>query len=84
MDGTRTKLLEYALFYGLWPLNRAWIYSAGPITASTLIERLDLETVFHWDGAAWRSYAASNSGPIPGAVDFTIETGDWLWLTPSP
>lgn len=84
VDGTRTKLLEYALFYGLWPLNRAWIYSAGPITASTLIERLDLETVFHWDGAAWRSYAASNAGPIPGAVDFTIETGDWLWLTPSP
>lgn len=83
VDGTRTKLLEYALFYGLWPLNRAWVYSAGPITASTLIERLDLETVFHWDGAAWRSYAASSAGPIPGAVDFTIETGDWLWLTPA-
>lgn len=84
VDGVETRLLEYALFYGLWPLNRAWIYSAGPITASTLIERLDLETVFHWDGAAWRSYAASNAGPIPGAVDFTIETGDWLWLTPLP
>ena len=83
VDGTRTRLLEYALFYRLWPLNRAWIYSAGPITASTLIERLDLETVFHWDGAAWRSYAASSAGPILDAADFTVKAGDWLWLTPS-
>ena len=83
VDGTRTRLLEYALFYRLWPLNRAWIYSAGPITASTLIERLDLETVFHWDGAAWRSYAASSAGPILDAADFTVKAGDWLWLTSS-
>ena len=83
VDGVRTRLLEYALFYRLWPLNRAWIYSAGPITASTLIERLDLETVFHWDGAAWRSYAASSAGPILDAADFTVKAGDWLWLTPS-
>lgn len=80
VDGARTTLLEYAIFYGLWPLNRAWVYSSGPISASALFERLDLAAVFRWDGAAWRGYAASDAGPIPGAADLTIEAGDWLWL----
>ena len=83
VDEQRTELLEYALFYGLWPLNRAWTYSSGPITAPALIERLDLEVVFYWDGASWRGYAASGGAPIPGAADFTVEAGDWLWLTPA-
>ena len=81
VDEQRTELLNYALFYGLWPLNRAWIYSSGPITASALIERLDLEAAFHWDGTAWRGYAASGGAPIPGAADFTVGAGDWLWLS---
>ena len=83
VDEQRTELLNYALFYGLWPLNRAWTYSSGPITAPALIERLDLEVVFYWDGASWRGYAASGGAPIPGAADFTVEAGDWLWLTPA-
>ena len=81
VDEQRTELLKYALFYGLWPLNRAWTYSSGPITAPALIERLDLEVVFYWDGASWRGYAASGGAPIPGAADFTVEAGDWLWLS---
>ncbi len=79
--GARAALLEYTLFFGLYPLNSAWVYSAGPTTAAELFERLDLQAVFRWDGAAWRGYAEHRGAPLPGAADFAIGAGDWLWLT---
>lgn len=81
VDGARAALLEYALFFGLYPLNSLWVYSAGPTTAAELFARLDLQAVFLWNGAAWRGYAEHRGAPLPGAVDFPISPGDWLWLT---
>ena len=81
IDGARATLLKYALFFGLYPLNSPWVYSAGPTTAAELFERLDLQAVFRWNGAAWRAYAEHHAAPLPGAADFPINPGDWLWLT---
>ena len=79
--GARTALLEYTLFFGLYPLNSVWVYSAGPTTAAELFARLGLQAVFRWNGAAWRAYAEHHAAPLPGAADFAIGAGDWLWLT---
>ena len=80
IDGARATLLKYALFFGLYPLNSPWVYSAGPTTAAELFERLDLQAVFRWNGAAWRAYAEHHAAPLPGAANFPINPGDWLWL----
>lgn len=81
VNGARATLLRYALFFGLYPLNSPWVYSAGPTTAAELFGRLDLQAVFRWNSAAWRAYAEQQAAPLPGAADFPINPGDWLWLT---
>ena len=80
INGERTILLKYAMFYDLFPLNRVFVYGAEPIRASALSEQRDLHVVFRWDGAVWRGYAAAGGRLVPGAADFTISLGDWIWL----
>ena len=85
LAGARVKLLEYSMLVGLAPLHRVFVYSGAAMTASALSASFGVGAVFSWDGGAsggsWRGYAASGGEPIPGAVDFAIKTGDWLWLT---
>lgn len=91
LEGARVKLVEYSKLIGLAPLHRAFVYSGAATTAAELSASYGAGAVFGWDSGAsgdapdgfWRGYAVSEGEPIPGAVDFTIETGDWLWLTPS-
>ena len=80
-DGDRIHLIEYSLLHGIVPLNRAFVYSGAPATASELNARIDLSAVFRWDGAAWRGYAENGGSPIPGSIDFAVAVGDWLWLS---
>ena len=80
-DGERIRLVEYSLLHGIAPLNRAFVYSGAPATASELNARIELGAVFRWDGAAWRGYAESGGAPVPGSVDFAVAVGDWLWLS---
>ena len=80
IDGARTTLLEYAIFHGLFPLNRVFVYGAEQTRASALSDLHDLHVVFRWDGTVWRGYAATGGRLVPGAADFTISLGDWIWL----
>lgn len=80
-DADRIRLVEYSLLHGIVPLNRAFVYSGAPTTASELNARIDLSAVFRWDGAAWRGYAERDGAPLPGSIDFAVAVGDWLWLS---
>ena len=80
VQGEQATLMEYAVFYGLYPLNRMFVYAGATTTASALSEGLGLRAVFIWDGAAWQAYAASGARLIPGSADLEIAAGDWLWL----
>ena len=41
----------------------------------------ELDVLWRWDGRQWQPYAPAVSGALlPGAVNFTIETGDRLWI----
>ena len=81
VGGKDARLLEFALFHGFVFPNRAFVYAGGTTTASGLTERDSLGGVYRWDGEAWQMYALYDGQLIPGAVDFPISPGDWLWLT---
>ena len=40
-----------------------------------------LDVLWRWDGRRWQPYATRADGELlPGAANFTIETGDRLWI----
>ena len=81
-DGGRAKLTKYAAFHGAYPLLQVFAYRGPPVGAADLLRSRDLRAVFRWSNAEWEGYAEHQGAPIPGAADFPISTGDYLWLTP--
>ena len=53
-------------------------YAARASQVAAMLPGLDV--LWHWDGTRWQPYAASDGRLLPGAVNFTVETGDRLWI----
>ena len=55
--------------------------AAYPARASQVAAMLPgLDVLWRWDGQRWQPYATRGGRLLPGAVNFTVETGDHLWI----
>ena len=55
--------------------------AAYPARASQVAAMLPgLDVLWHWNGQRWQPYATRGGRLLPGAVNFTVETGDRLWI----
>ena len=63
--------------------NSAAVWQASyRTTAAQVAAKLPgLDVLWRWDGRRWQPYAPPLDGVLPpGAVNFTIEQGDRLWI----
>lgn len=63
--------------------NAAAVWQASYRTTAALVTEMlpGLDVLWRWDGRRWQPYAPPQGGGLPpGAVNFTIETGDRLWI----
>ena len=63
--------------------NAAAVWQASYRTTAAQVAAMlpGLDALWRWDGRRWEPYAPAVDGaPPPGAVNFTIETGDRLWI----
>ena len=55
--------------------------SGATTSASSLLAaRPALDRVFLWNGIRWLLYAEVDGIPIPGSLDYLIQSSDTLWL----
>lgn len=58
-----------------------WQASYRTTAAQVAAKMPGLDVLWRWDGRRWQPYAPAVGGALlPGAVNFTIETGDRLWI----
>ena len=63
--------------------NAAAVWQASYRTTAAQVAAMlpGLDALWRWDGRRWEPYAPAVGGALPpGAVNFTIETGDRLWI----
>ena len=53
-------------------------YAARASQVAAMLPGLDV--LWHWNGQHWQPYATRGGRLLPGAVNFTVETGDRLWI----
>ena len=53
-------------------------YAARAAQVAAMLPGLDV--LWHWNGQRWQPYATRGGRLLPGAVNFTVETGDRLWI----
>lgn len=63
--------------------NAGAVWQASYRTTAAQVAAMlpELDVLWRWDGRQWQPYAPAVDGALlPGAVNFTIETGDRLWI----